>query len=154
MAIELKGELGKIVISRRVFARLLMDIFDKKYMSGRGFLATKKGKEISSTGKSYIGELASNLRLELVSNKNNSIEGENKAPFIIEIPVITKFGASIKGLCEDLIDEIISATNKFPIYPKVIIIKVVGVKSTNIIKREVIMEYEYDDKARRFTLKS
>jgi len=128
-------ELGDISISDIMFAQVISECFKSEICSGRVFPATKKGRQIGNDQKYSISEFAGHIETE------KSFDGESVD---LAFSVIVKFGTSIRSLTDALGDDIANQLEKkLGQKPRQIVIRITGVKSRQIARRnlEVIKRY-------------
>lgn len=136
MTLSKTTELGTITVSDIIFAQMIDRSLKLPDCRDKIWPATKKGRQIGNEQKVNVSELAHEIEIE------PSFDGENVE---ITFYVIIKFGAGIK-MITDTISEFIAETalQKLGRKPDVIRIRIVGIKSRNIAKRnlEVVKRYE------------
>lgn len=135
MTLARETELGTITVSNLLFAQIIADSFKLDSCRGKVWPATKKGRQIGSDMKFNLSDFAGAIEVE------ESNEGES---FDLEFSVIVKFGTSISSVCEAVADEVAtSIEQKHGKKPNQIKIRVAGVKSKQIAKRnlEVVKRY-------------
>ncbi len=135
MTISKTTELGTITVSNLIFAQIIEKSFQQKHCRGRVWPATSKGRQIGNEQKFSLSDFAHEINVE---------PSENGDGFELEFSIIIRFGTSIKlvtGIISDYIAETIE--KKQGRKPDRIIIKIAGMKSRQIAKRnlEVIKEY-------------
>lgn len=135
MTLSKTTELGTISVSDIIFAQIIEKSLKIPECRDKVWAATKKGRQIGNEQKLNISDLAHEIDVE-PSADGDSIE--------LTFHVIIRFGAGIK-LITDILTEYISETvlQKLGKKPDLIRIRIVGVKSRNIAKRnlEVVKRY-------------
>lgn len=129
MSISKTTDLGKITVSNAVFARSILESLDTEYCRGKVWPATPRGRQIGSGRKINPNEFAREIKAE------PSPEGEGPD---IEFSVIVRFGAGIgkltDAICDHLASDIEEKTGR---KPRQIKIRIAGVKSKQIVRRDV-----------------
>lgn len=135
MTLSRETELGTITVSNLLFAQIVADSFKLEGCRGKIWPATKKGKQIGSDMKFNLSEFANTIEVEEVPDDNR---------FDLEFHVIVKFGTSIRTVCEAVADEVAaSIERKHGKKPRQIKIRVTGVKSKQVAKRNVEVVKRY-----------
>ena len=135
MILTRETELGTISVSNLLFAQIIADSFKLEGCRGKIWPATKKGKQIGSDMKFNLSEFANAVEIE---------ESLDDGRIDLEFYVIVKFGTSISSLCESIADVIAaSIEQKHGSKPRQIKIRVTGVKSKQIAKRNVEVVKRY-----------
>lgn len=133
MSLERTTEYGKIKLNDNIFAKAVLSAVSKT--QGRVFCASERGKILGGIDqKVSAGELASNIIID-----------EDKDGYCLRFFVITSFGASIRKNCTEILDDLEHQLKiMFPDKAGKIILKIVGVKSKNIARRniDVVRKYE------------
>lgn len=136
MGIERNTEYGKIKIVNHLFAEIILETAKK--IGDRVSLASNEGK--------LLGGLDKRVSIKELSQ---AIETSDRADaYQIEFYIITRFGSSISAITNIFFDEIEKyTTGMFSDKPLKVTIRIVGVKSKHIIKRniEFSKEYEYSE---------
>ena len=135
MTLSKETRLGTITISELLFAQIIADGFKLEGCKGKVWPATKKGRQIGSDSKFNLSDFASAIEVEESADGNN---------LDLTFNIIVKFGASISTIGDTLADEIAkSIEEKQGKKPNQIKIRVVGVKSKQIAKRDVEVVKNY-----------
>ena len=133
MSLERSTEYGKIKLNDNIFSKAVLAAVSKT--EGKVFCASERGKILGGIDQKVSpGELASNI-----------IISEDAKHYLLKFFVIMSFGASIKKNCTEVLDNLEKQIRiMFPDKGCKIILKIVGVKSKNIAKRniEIVREYE------------
>lgn len=133
MSLERSTEYGKIKLNDNIFSKAVLAAVSKT--EGKVFYASERGKILGGIDQKVSpGELASNI-----------IISEDAKHYLLKFFVIMSFGASIKKNCTEVLDNLEKQIRTmFPDKGCKIILKIVGVKSKNIAKRniEIVREYE------------
>ena len=136
MTISKTTELGTINVSDLIFAQIIERSLRQTGCRDKVWPATKKGRQIGNDAKVSAADIAREIEVEASSDGSN---------FELTFNVIIKFGAGIRKIT-DLLTDYISETvlNKHGRKPDLIRIRIVGVRSKNIAKRnlEVVKRYE------------
>ncbi len=135
MTLSRETELGTISISNLLFAQVIAESFRIEACKGKVWPAAKKGRQIGSEKKFNLSEFANAIEIE---------ESPYDGRIDIEFSIIIKFGVSISGVCEAAANYIANRIEeKQGKKPHQIKIKVTGVKSKQIAKRnlEVVKRY-------------
>jgi len=135
MALTRETDLGTITVSNLLFAQVIADSFKTDTCKGKVWPATKKGKQIGSDMKFNLSEFANVIEVE---------EMEDSGRINLEFSVIVKFGTSIRTICEAICDDVAqSIGQKHGNKPAQIKVRVAGVKSKQIAKRNVEVTKRY-----------
>lgn len=137
MTLSKETKLGTISVSDVLFAQIIGECFTREYCKDRVWPATKRGRQIGSDAKFNVAEFANHIE---VCHSTDEIH------LNLEFSVIVKFGTSIRKICDrmadTIADEIKQKTGKKPFQIK---IRIAGVKSKQIAKRNLEVIKEYDD---------
>ena len=136
MALTRDTELGTISVANLFFAQIIADSFKLEDCKGKVWPATRKGRQIGSPAKFNLSEFANAIEVH---------ESEHAGRVDVEFNLIVKFGTSISSICERIADHTADLIEKrHGNRPHQIKIRVVGVKSKQIAKRnlEVVKTYE------------
>lgn len=133
MSLERRTEHGNIKLNDNIFSKAVLSAIAKT--QGKVLCASERGKILGGINqKVSSGELASNILID-----------EDEKGYKLKFFVIISFGASIKKNCTDVLDYMEKQLRKMlPDKGGKIVLKIVGVKSKNIAKRniEIVREYE------------
>ena len=117
MSISINTKYGKITISDKIIETAVADCCQTPELSDRIWLAQ---------------------RPNISASYNDSKEVE------MTFSVYTKFGQSIKAVCKVLADQIAELIyQRSGKYPAKITVNVAGVRSQNLVKRNMDVEFEY-----------
>lgn len=136
MSLYKDTELGRIRISSVLFTQLIINSLRQQDCVGKVWPATKKGKLIGNEIKYNVSEIAQHV--SVVQNEEGNIEE-------IAFCLIVKFGTSIKKVTAAIADQLAEYIfEEFGQRPDRIVIKISGIKSKQIAKRdlEVMRVYE------------
>lgn len=135
MSISKTTELGKITVLNTFFARLIMKSLKQDRFRGKVWPASSKGRRFIGDQKVNLYELAREIKAG-PSSEGGGLD--------LEFSVVIRFGAGIAELTDAISDDIASMIEeKSGSKPHCIKIKIVGIKSRQIVKRdmEVIKKY-------------
>ena len=136
MALTRETNLGTISVSNLLFAQIIADSFKLDVCKGKVWPATKKGRQIGTDLKFKLSDFASAIEVE-ENAEHDGIE--------LTFSLIVKFGTSIRAVSEAIIDDVAEAIEqKHGKKPYRIKIRVAGVKSKQIAKRNLEVVKHYD----------
>ena len=136
MTISRTTELGKITVSDLIFAQIIEKSFKLSECRDKVWPANLKGKQIGNEQKFNLSDFAHEIEVESSSDEIN---------FSLTFNVIIRFGASIKQITNAMSDYISDTIlQKQGKRPEMIKIRVVGVKSKQIGKRNVEVVHRYE----------
>lgn len=136
MTISRTTDLGKITVSDLIFAQIIEKSFKLPECKDRVWPATLKGRQIGNEQKFSLSDFSHEIEVETSADGNN---------FSLTFNVIIRFGSSIKlitgAMSECIADTVQMRQGK---KPEMIKIRVVGVKSKQIAKRNVEVVHRYE----------
>lgn len=154
MPYEFNTQLGVIKIHNRFFSKIVKDVMKAPGFSNKIWPSNKRGKiNEPLIGPFSVFEYSEHIEVYPVTGKNiykvtgdKSIvvkNGKNKV--ILDIPVVVKFGISIKSLTDKFTNKVREQiTDKLNVEPIIIKIRITGIKSKYIASRdmEILKIYE------------
>lgn len=133
MTLEKNTKLGKITLSKLYFAQIIAGSLQQPSCADKVWASTKRGRLIGAGAKLNLSDLASHIEIE-----------QSEAGYALEFSVITKFGASIRQISDLLADDIAERLQtEQGEKPAQIKIRIAGVKSKQIARREVEVVKSY-----------
>lgn len=134
MAIYRTTEKGKVKISDRFVADLLMDAFGDSCCQGKIWPSTQKGKLIEPGGLFGMGDLHSHIKV------SQAKDGE----VTVALSVVVRFGASIQKTTDELGEAIRKRMRQVLGMSGVALqIHVRGIRSRSVARRDVEVEKTY-----------
>jgi Uncharacterized protein conserved in bacteria len=135
MPLKRETSIGTITVSNVIFAELIASGLNRPEFNDLVWAASSRGRLIDLDSKSGISEFASGIKV------SSSSEAEGIS---LEFCVIVKFGTSISSVTDALCDYISSAICKLQGHrPVKLTVRVTGVKSRNIARRDVEVVRHY-----------
>lgn len=153
MPYEFKTQLGVIKIHNKFFSNIIRDVMKSPGLSNKIWPSNKRGKINESIGPFSVFEYSEHMEVYPLTEKNvHKITGDNsivvknvKNKVILDIPVVVKFGTSIKHITDKFANRVREEIKeKLNVEPVIIRIKITGIKSKSIASRdmEIVKIYE------------